>query len=163
MKVKLLLLSMALSSACFAHVPKDERLELCVSTGPCAIPTTAKEIEGTIYIVREYDYETLANLWTGATFFVTNDENYDAARELLVSDVLTFPAVNPSAGVMERKGGTPAPAPKPAPSGGPLVSGSVSVGNITIGGGGGAQCTDCHTGSMKEIHGQVMKPKKDDK
>jgi hypothetical protein len=157
----LLAASLAFSCLPAFSQAESEELEMCVYQGPCAARVHAEELDGTLYLVKSRDdYEFLSRLWTRAKFMIVDAADYDRIRAMLPAEALMLPARNPATAVSTAGG--PRPTPAPAPSGstpqGPLVQGTVTV---TVGG--GSTCADCHTGSMAEIHKEVMKPKKDDK
>lgn len=131
MKVALVLFGLVFSSLSFA-----EEIEICLSSGECSLRVHAEELSGPLHLVKADDAKVLRGQWAGP-FMVVSPEDYAEIREL-VPESMTFRA----------KGGS-----KPAGSAGPLVSGTITV---TVGGAGG--CSDCHTGSLKEIHKKVIKP-----
>lgn len=120
--------------------------EVCTYEGPCALYVQDTDSGRGIFLTTEKD-QALALIWGGEWYQIPDDE-YAEIREGIPAKWMTR-AVNPTTGesVMEAKktGGTV------APSGGPLITGSVTVGNVTIGGGGG-NCTDCHKGTHYDIH-----------
>lgn len=138
----LLLLGIQTTGVAQNAAPENDALELCVADA-CAIPLRAKELEGTVYIVRTFeDYELLGQVFQSAKFFIANERDYTELKKGRESFVF-------QAEVERAKAGAKAA---------PLVSGSITV-NISTG---GASCADCHTGSWKQIHSGVMTPKKND-
>lgn len=140
-KAAILVASMTLGGNGFAYESDNEELEICVTSGQCAL-RVHEESGRTVYLARKADLETLRLLWTGASFFPVSEKDYSEVRGWLPVETLILPATNPDE---ERAGGRPAPQPKPSPSG-PLVSAPIT---ITVGGTG---CSECHTGSMRDIH-----------
>ena len=126
---------------------RAESFEACTYEGPCALRVTSNDGEGEIWLVKE-DSTGLSTIWDGRWYLVP-DSDYEKVRDMIPeSQRFTVRAINPTTGdgIMEaKKGGGTTPVPV-AP--GPLVSGSISV-NVSTGGG---NCTDCHKGSVADIH-----------
>ena len=135
--------------------PADDRIEICVSSGACAIPVYALGYEGTVYVVRTSDdLQALAQEWTGAQFYLTTETDYKAVRDEFTTETVILRG---------RTAPPPAPAPKGGGSGpGPLIG--ISTGPITIGGTPppSAGCADCHDGNWKEIHSGVLKKSREE-
>ncbi len=129
--------------------------EVCNVQNVCAfrIPFPGIEKEG-LYLVTERDAEILRYEWNTHHFFIVTDEEYEAVKGQFVQQ--GFQSI--TAGQELARAGRPAPAPAPAPRpspGGPLIGGSITVGNVTIGGGGNTcQGGGCHT------PGDIHKPAK---
>lgn len=146
----------------YAH-GAGEIFEVCTPEGPCAIRLPDART-GQEYWVIKSDSVDLSTIWDGEYVIVPDDEYNMVLGDIPDSSRLVLPAVEPTSGKrMERakggsKGGSKTGTSRtPSGGGGSSQGGSlISVGNITVG---GSACTDCHKGSMYEIH----KKKMDDK
>jgi hypothetical protein len=141
-----------------AATAQHKSFEVCTEQSLCALRVLDSDTNEEVWLVTE-QAKDLSLIW-GGTYWIVDRQTYDEVNEL-IEERMVLPAKNPTTDLtLERaKGGSTPPPKTPAQSGsgGPLVSGSVSVGNITIGGSGGdASCRDCHTGSHREIHKKVM-------
>jgi hypothetical protein len=152
MKKILLVMGLFLNTLAMGSTAADsESFEVCTPEGPCALRVTDAETGRGVWLVT--DTETpLMQIWDGEFWAVPFDDYSEILAMLPKSSRMTLAGKNPTTGIFMRA----TVPPRPAGSGGPLVTGTV---NVTIGsiGGGGSNCTDCHTGSNKEIHKQVLK------
>lgn len=146
------LLALALMTAPTAYA--GESFEACTDAGPCALRVTDTDTGDNVWLVTEAGYD-LHYIWSG-TYWMVDQETYNEVRAL-IPDRIMFPAKNPTTDItLERAKGTTPPKSTPPPASSSGSGGSfISVGNITVGGG-AAGCTDCHTGTHKEIHKKVM-------
>lgn len=141
MKIAGLILLTAVS-ALHANTNREE-FEICTTEGMCALMVYESRGE-MIFVVKE-DSVGLRELWQGGQFIIANEVEYQEVRSTLPEDTVILPHVVPQGGDETRaKQGT-------------LISGSVTVGNITIGG--NENCTKCHTAPYDKIHKQMPKPK----
>lgn len=154
MKKSLMIASLIIfgSSAAFGA----ESYEVCTDVGPCALRVQDNETGKDVWLVRESGIPIM-DIWEGE-FWLVSESDYEGVLDMIPSSQrLTIPGINPTTGQrMEAKvtpktgGGSPSPS---ITGGGPLIGGNISV-NV----GTDNPCSPCHSGSMRDIHKQVLKP-----
>jgi hypothetical protein len=121
----------------------ENSFEVCTLDGPCALRVTDTKTGQDIWLVTE-DGSRLSTIW-GGDWYLTTEDDYQKVRAMIPESVRWITdAINPTTG--QRMEANVAP----KPSGGPLVTGSITV-NTSISTSGGG-CTDCHKGSNADIH-----------
>lgn len=136
-------------SATAARAEMISVAEVCEAEGPCAfrIPFPGLEAQG-VYIVTAENADAVRRALPNEHLFIATEDEYQAAKGQFQGNY----DLESMAVAARRNPPAPRPTPTPAPgAGGPLVTGSISIGNITIGGG-GDNCRGCHGNPHQKYH-----------